>query len=88
MLTLLTILLLIVISISVLKHVNAGAYKEYEKSFITIEINSGDTLTSIAEEYALSADQYIKYIDEVKSINNLNNDTIHSGCYLIVPIYE
>lgn len=60
---------------------------EYEKSFISIEIAKGDTLTSIAETYAKSEAEYQDYIEEVISINNLKNDTIHSGCYLLVPVY-
>ncbi|MCM1498633.1 MAG: LysM peptidoglycan-binding domain-containing protein [Clostridium sp.] len=61
---------------------------EYDKSFITIEISEGDTLTSLAQEYAVSSNDYSDYIEEVKSINNLKSDTIHSGCYLLVPVYE
>lgn len=60
---------------------------EYEKSFISIEINEGDTLTSIAETYAKSEAEYQDYIEEVISINNLKNDIIHNGCYLLVPVY-
>lgn len=61
---------------------------EYDKSFITIEIGNGDTLMSLAQEYAVSSVDYSDYIEEVKSINNLKSDTIHSGCYLLIPIYE
>ncbi len=60
---------------------------EYEKSFISIEIKNGDTLSSIAETYAKSEAEYEEYIFEVMSINNLDNDIIHSGCYLLVPVY-
>lgn len=60
---------------------------EYEKSFISIEIEQGDTLTSIAESYAKSEAEYQDYIEEVMSINNLKDDTIHNGCYLLVPVY-
>lgn len=60
----------------------------YEKSFVSIEIEEGDTLLSIAEEHAISSSYYSSYIDEVRSINNLNNDVIHTGCYLMIPVYE
>lgn len=60
---------------------------EYEKSFLSIEIENGDTLTSIAETYAKSEAEYQDYIEEVMSINNLQNDIIHQGCYLMVPVY-
>lgn len=61
---------------------------QYNKSFTSIEIEDGETLTSIAEEYAISAAQYSDYIEEVKSINNLKSDTIHTGCYLMIPVYQ
>ena len=68
--------------------VHADEASDYEKSFITIEIQEGTTLSSIAEEYALSAADYGDYITEVKKINNLREDTIHAGCYLLIPVYD
>ncbi len=68
--------------------VHADEASDYEKSFITIEIQEGTTLSSIAEEYALSAADYGDYITEVKKINNLQEDTIHAGCYLLIPVYD
>lgn len=58
------------------------------KCYKSIEIQSGDTLWSIAgeymtEEYA-SIDAYVK---EVKEINGFNGNTIYEGCYLMVPYY-
>jgi cell division protein YceG involved in septum cleavage len=71
-----------------LRFVHADKKVEYDKSFISIEVNNGDTLTSIAQDYAVSAGEYDSYISEVKTINNLESDTIHAGCYLLVPVYE
>ncbi len=59
----------------------------YDKSFVSIEIKNGDTLTTIAETYAISTVEYEDYISEVMRINNLKNDKIHAGCYLMIPIY-
>lgn len=78
---------IILLSICILNKAKADAYTNYEKSFISIEIEEGDTLSSIAEEYALTPSQYRDYIDEIKNINNLKSDKIHSGCYLLVPLY-
>lgn len=86
----LTILLIMTLSLCVLggmSHVSADERIRYDKSFISIELQDGDTLSSIAEEYALSPSEYRSYIAEVKSINNLKSDTIHSGCYLMIPVY-
>ncbi len=68
--------------------VKAGEKREYTKNFISIVIEEGDTLTSIAQTYAKTEADYPEYIDEVIFINNLKSDVIHSGCYLLVPTYE
>lgn len=68
--------------------VRADESMQYDKSFMPIEVESGDTLTSIATEYAISAAHYSDYIQEVKSINNLKDDTIKTGCYLMIPVYQ
>lgn len=60
----------------------------YDKSFITIEIQSGDTLDSIAATYSRPEQKIQEYIEEVQSINNLKNTTIHSGCYIVIPVYH
>lgn len=87
----LTSIFILVISISFLigrKPVHANQGIEYNKEFISIEIQNGDTLTSIAKTYSLQPNQIDAYIAEVKDINNLSNDNIHAGCYLLIPIYE
>jgi len=87
----LTIGVAIILFLSILfgvRVVNADKAIEYEKSFVSIEIESGDTLTSIAQEYAISEAEYNDYINEVKKINNIKDDVIHSGCYLLIPVYN
>ena len=71
-----------------MKIVSADKAVDYKKSFATIEVSTGDTLTSIAEEYAISEADQEEYINEVMRINQLKNEVIHSGCYLLVPVYE
>lgn len=88
MLTIGIVIFLSMFMISGMKRVFADENMQYDKSFISIEIEEGDTLTSIAKEYAISAAQYSDYIDEVKSINNLKSDMIHKGCYLMIPVYQ
>lgn len=88
MLTFICVLFLSVFTIGGMKLVHADESITYDKSFITIEIEEGTTLTMLAEQYAVSEADYRDYIDEVKSINNLKNDTIHTGCYLLVPVYD
>lgn len=88
MLTIGVILFLSIFIIGSMRMVRADESMQYDKSFMSIEVESGDTLTSIATEYAISAAHYHDYIEEVKSINNLKDDTIHAGCYLMIPVYQ
>ncbi len=58
------------------------------KRFMSIEIEKGDSLWSIAEEYMTEEYSSIySYIDEVKEINGLKKDTLYEGYYLVVPVY-
>ena len=58
------------------------------KQYISILINPGDSLWSIACEYADCHYSNIhEYIDEVMFINGLTSDLINAGCYLLVPHY-
>ncbi len=65
----------------------ADTERKYYKS---IEIQKGDTLWDIAEEYV--SDIYYEskqdYVDELKEVNGLQSDMIHEGQYLIVVYYE
>lgn len=59
------------------------------KYFKSIYIKEGDSLWSIAKEYA---DEHYSskasYITEVKRMNSLESDSIKTGSYLIVPYYS
>lgn len=51
----------------------------------SIQLESGDTLWSIAEEYMPEGFSSIwDYIEELKDINGLKSDEIHEGRYLTV----
>lgn len=61
----------------------------WQKYYKSIEIYSGDTLWSIAEEYM--TDNYKsanEYIEEVKYMNNLKTDHITAGKCIVIPYYE
>lgn len=68
---------------------HVDAHSSVETYYKSIQINEGDSLWQIAEEYGdseiVDRDEYMK---EIKSINHLSdNDAIHSGQYLTVPYY-
>lgn len=85
--------ILLVICLSVCCHViNSHAETSSEnavkKYYTSILIESGDTLWSLAQEYA--DDHYTdlqSYMDEVIFINHLDTADITEGYYLIVPYY-
>lgn len=61
------------------------------KYFTSIQVEYGDTLSSIAETYLSDQDNYAsvsEYIEEVVSINHLKDETLLAGQYLIVPYYS
>lgn len=59
------------------------------KTFQSVEIKTGDTLWSIATKYYTEEYKSIQnYIEVIKESNSLKSDTIHSGCYLIIPYYQ
>lgn len=80
---------ILILSITIHSQIaNAREGNSYTKSFTTIEISAGDTLSSIAATYGKPGQELQPYIEEVISINNLTDDTIHAGCYLVVPVYH
>lgn len=59
------------------------------KYYTSIQIHTGDSLWSIAEEYISEEYHSVpEYIEELKRVNHLKNDTIHSGKYLVVSYYR
>jgi len=68
--------------------VNAKGSKVRERHIISVQIEEGDSLWSLAEEYYTSDYKSIRnYVKEIKRTNGLSSDTIHAGCYLTIPCY-
>ena len=65
-------------------HASDGGYTVYEN----IVINEQDSLWSIAQKYGSNYNGTIhEYVAILRSINNLNSDTIEAGECLIVPLH-
>lgn len=62
-----------------------NSYKD--NYYTSITIKQGDTLWSIANEYASDNDSVQKYVDKIKKINGLKDDNIQSGMKLVV-VYD
>lgn len=78
----------IVIGGNVLQNRPVQASSVYKNvvNYKSIEVEAGDTLWTIADEYM--GNEFTDredYIDEVKRLNHLSTDTIQAGAYLIVP---
>lgn len=87
----LLIMLVFVGSIALSFTLKATASESHEKYkyFKSVQIQTGDTLWSIADEYV--SEEYASkeaYIKEVKEMNALTSNEIHSGNYLVIPYYD
>ncbi len=69
---------------------STGSEEVSYKYFTSIQVEAGDTLWSIAEEYADDEhySSHKEYINEVKRMNKMGDDNIHYGQYLIIPYYS
>lgn len=59
------------------------------KYYTSVQVESGDSLWSIADKYASS--EYVdrdSYMKELLAMNHLSDTTIHSGQYLTVAYYS
>ena len=62
---------------------------EKTKMYMSIDIKDGDTLWDIAKEYTFGTDVTVEeYIDEICRINEINQDQICSGDYIVVSYYS
>lgn len=67
---------------------NAQEVMTNQKYYKSIEIHAGDTLWDIAQTYCSEEyDSIDSYMEEVRSINQLNDDKILTGGYLMIPYY-
>lgn len=63
-----------------------ASYIRYYKS---VYLEEGDSLWNLAKEYGTGSPITVEeYIQEIKEINGLREDTIHRGCYLTVVYFE
>lgn len=67
---------------------NKAASTTMRRQYINIEIEPGDTLSSIASEYMSAGYSNLNdYIDDIKKVNSMKESTIYSGQSLIIPTY-
>jgi hypothetical protein len=84
-------LVLVVVVILITSHAMISKAKEQyavEKFYQSYEVQDGDNLWDIAADYYnVECGTTSEYIDEIKSMNHLSDDTIHAGEHIVIPYY-
>lgn len=63
----------------------AGSKNEYETRIVSVRVEENDSLWSIAERFYCSESETIReYVEEIKEMNNLKEDTIYPDSYLVI----
>ena len=90
------IILLVLVSLGILLGTSMNALASskadvasYNKYYKSVRVEAGDTLWTIADEYIadLNIDKQ-EYIAEICSINDICEDEIHAGDYVVVAYYS
>ena len=59
-----------------------------DKCYLSVQVCSGQTLQDVASEYYTSEFKSLdRMVSEIRHINNMDNDQVTSGLYIIVPCY-
>ena len=88
------IILVVTLGILLGSSINALASSDkdissYNKYYVSIRVESGDTLWTIADEYVEGFNlSKTDYIQEVCQINGISEDNIKAGDHIVVPYYS
>ena len=69
--------------------VEARDYTKGQKYYTSIEVEAGDTLWTIADEYM--TEEYASrdaFMNEVRQMNHITGSSIRSGSTILVPYYK
>jgi len=81
-------LFLIVLLVFPGKNAAAGNTSGGTYRIISVQIEEGDSLWSIASEYYTEEFSSIRaYISEIKRMNGLTSDTLYADNYILIPYY-
>ena len=61
--------------------------EEVHIQYISLQVEEGDTLWSIASAHLPSSEDIFHYMDHIRSVNHMHSDTIIADHYLIIPVY-
>lgn len=71
--------------------VNASNYKESKplnKYYTSITISDNDTLWSLEDKYNTGVENKTEYINSIKTLNNMTDDTLYKGENLLIYYYS
>lgn len=83
-LLIMTLTLTVTLSTAIVKASSSNNTPTDSKFYTSVMIEEGDTLWSIAQEYCDNAADINDYIEELRSINHIEESRIQEGNYLIV----
>ena len=72
------------------KSVDAATSTPDKVCYVTMRVNTGDTLTDITRQ-VYDKEHYTSFydcMDEIISINSIRGTRIYAGSYLVVPMYK
>lgn len=84
-------LMIVTISVYGILIVNASNNDNKEKLnryYTSITVKADDTLWNIAQKYASSDESRQSYINNIKVLNNMTDDTIYSGHDILIYYYS
>ncbi len=88
----LTIAISIIFAIGAIKAPNAKKITISEKvqtGYMSYLVKEGDTIWGISKQISKDSGEDIDVVmDEIRTLNNLKGSTIHTKCYILVPVYE
>lgn len=61
--------------------------KDENIQYISLQIEEGDTLWSIASAYLPANQGVFHFMDQIRDVNHMHTDTIIASRYLIIPVY-
>ena len=63
---------------------NSNPESQTQRFYTSITVQPDDTLWNIADSYASDGESHQQYINAVKSLNNMTDDTIYSGQNIVI----
>lgn len=77
------------VGVNNMNEVEARDHRQNQKYYTSIEVEEGDTLWSISEEYMTSEyNDRNEYMNEVRQMNHITGSEIRSGSIILVPYYR